>query len=58
VHQHCLSATYATRLLRSGVDLKSVQKLLGHSFTGIDCAISKTESKKPRLKINAVKFGA
>jgi integrase len=57
-HPHRFRATYATRLLQNGVDLKTVQKLLGHkSLESTMRYLSKAESPKVRAKVNAVKFG-
>jgi integrase len=57
-HPHRFRATYATRLLQDGLDLKSVQKLLGHkSLESTMRYLAKAESKKVREKVNAVKFG-
>ena len=37
---HCFRSTYATTLLRSGVDLRTVQAMMGHSESRIDHALS------------------
>jgi integrase/recombinase XerD len=58
-HPHKFRATYATRLLQNGVDLKTVQKLLGHrDIESTMRYLARAESKKVREKVNAVKFGA
>lgn len=58
-HPHKFRATYATMLLQSGVDLKTVQKLLGHkNLESTMRYLAKAESPKVRAKVNAVKFGA
>jgi integrase len=58
-HPHRFRATYATRLLQNGVDLKTVQKLLGHkNLESTMRYLAKAESPKVRAKVNAVKFGA
>jgi integrase len=58
-HPHRFRATYATRLLQNGVDLKTVQKLLGHrDIESTMRYLARAESKKVREKVNAVKFGA
>jgi integrase/recombinase XerD len=58
-HPHRFRATYATRLLQNGIDLKTVQKLLGHkNLESTMRYLAKAESPKVRAKVNAVKFGA
>jgi integrase/recombinase XerD len=58
-HPHKFRATFATRCLQSGIDLKTVQKLLGHrDIESTMRYLAKAESKKVREKVNAVKFGA
>ncbi len=58
-HPHRFRATYATRLLQNGVDLKTVQKLLGHrDIESTMRYLARAESKMVRQKVNAVKFGA
>jgi integrase len=58
-HPHRFRATYATRLLQNSVDLKTVQKLLGHkNLESTMRYLAKAESPKVRAKVNAVKFGA
>ena len=51
-------ATFATTLLQSGVDLKTVQKLLGHkNLESTMRYLAKAESPKVRAKVNAVWAG-
>jgi integrase len=58
-HPHRFRATYATRCLQNGIDLKTVQKLLGHkNLESTMRYLAKAESPKVREKVNAVKFGA
>jgi len=58
-HPHRFRATYATRLLQNGIDLKTVQKLLGHrDIESTMRYLARAESKAVRQKVNAVKFGA
>ena len=52
---HKFRATYATRLLQSGVDLKTVQKLLGHkNLESTMRYLARAESSAVRTKVNAV----
>jgi integrase/recombinase XerD len=53
-HPHGFRTTYATKLLQSGVDLKTVQKLLGHkNLESTMRYLAKAESSAVRLKVNA-----
>jgi integrase/recombinase XerD len=53
-HPHKFRATFATTLLQSGVDLKTVQKLLGHKdLESTMRYLSRAESKKTRAAVNA-----
>jgi len=57
VHPHGFRRTYATKLLSSGVDLKTVQKLCG--WRTIESAmryLAKAQSKQVRKQVNEV-FG-
>ena len=57
-HPHKFRATFATTLLHSGVDLKTVQKLLGHkNLESTMRYLAKAESHKVRAKVNAVWAG-
>jgi len=49
--------TYATKLLQSGIDLKTVQKLLGHkNLESTMRYLAKAESPKVRLLVDAVQW--
>jgi integrase len=54
-HPHKFRATYATRLLQAGVDLKTVQKLLGHkNLESTMRYLARAESNTVRAKMDAV----
>lgn len=54
-HPHRFRATYATRLLQAGVDLKTVQKLLGHkNLESTMRYLAKAQSHAVRAKVDAV----
>lgn len=54
-HAHKFRATFATRDLQNGIDLKTVQKLLGHrDIESTMRYLARAESKKVREKVNAV----
>ena len=54
-HPHKFRATFATRNLQNGLDLKTVQALLGHrDIASTMRYLAKAESKKIRAKVNAV----
>jgi integrase/recombinase XerD len=54
-HPHKFRSTYATRLLQSGVDLKTVQKLLGHkNLESTMRYLAKAQSQEVRAKMDAV----
>jgi integrase len=54
-HPHKFRASYATKLLQSGVDLKTVQKLLGHkNLESTMRYLAKAQSHKVRAKVDAV----
>jgi len=54
-HPHKFRATYATRLLQSGIDLKTVQRLLGHkNLESTMRYLAKAESKTVRAKVDSV----
>ena len=53
-HPHKFRATFATRLLQSGVDLKTVQKLGGwKNLESVMRYLARAESSAVRLKVNA-----
>jgi integrase/recombinase XerD len=54
-HPHKFRAHYATTLLQSGVDLKTVQKLLGHrALESTMRYLAKAESHHIRAKVNKI----
>jgi len=54
-HPHKFRATFATRSLQGGMDLKTVQKLLGHkNLESTMRYLAKAESHKVRAKVNAI----
>src|SRR5664280_496593 len=54
-HPHKFRATYATPLLRAGVDLKTVQKLLGHkNLESTMRYLARAESGKVRARVDAI----
>jgi integrase/recombinase XerD len=56
-HPHKFRATYCTKLLQSGIDLKTVQKLMGHkTIESTMRYLAKAESKRVRAKVNAVQW--
>jgi len=57
-HPHKFRATYATKLLQSAVDLKTVQKLLGHKTVESTMRyLAKAKSREVRAKVNAIWSG-
>jgi integrase/recombinase XerD len=56
-HPHKFRATYATTLLQNGMDLKTVQKLLGHkNLESTMRYLARAQSKQVRQKVNDI-FG-
>ena len=54
-HPHKFRATYATKLLQSGIDLKTVQKLLGHkNLESTMRYLARAESSTVRAKVDSV----
>jgi len=54
-HPHKFRATYATKLLQSAVDLKTVQKLLGHKTVESTMRyLAKAKSHEVRAKVDAI----
>jgi site-specific recombinase XerD len=54
-HSHRFRATFATTLLQNSVDLKTIQKLLGHkNLESTMRYLAKAESPKVRARVNAV----
>lgn len=54
-YPHKFRATYATKLLQSGVDLKTVQKLLGHkNLESTMWYLAKAQSAEVRAKLNTI----
>jgi integrase/recombinase XerD len=52
---HKFRATYATKLLQSGIDLKTVQKLLGHK--NLECTmryLAKAQTAVVKKQVDAV----
>lgn len=57
-YPHKFRATFATRLLQNGIDLVTVQKLLGHKDLASTMRyLRRAESTKVRAKVNAVWAG-
>jgi integrase len=57
-HPHKFRSNYATKLLQSGVDLKTVQKLLGHkSLESTMRYLAKATSHEVRAKVDAIWSG-
>ena len=56
-HPHKFRGTYCTKLLQSGIDLKTVQKLMGHkTIESTMRYLAKAESKKVKAKVDAVQW--
>lgn len=56
-HPHKFRATYCTKLLQSGIDLKTVQKLMGHkTIESTMRYLAKAESHKVKAKVDAVQW--
>jgi integrase/recombinase XerD len=56
-HPHKFRATYCTKLLQSGIDLKTVQKLMGHkTIESTMRYLAKAESQKVKAKVDAVQW--
>jgi hypothetical protein len=56
-HPHRFRATYCTKLLQSGIDLKTVQKLMGHkTIESTMRYLAKAESHKVKAKVDAVQW--
>jgi integrase/recombinase XerD len=56
-YPHKFRATYATALLQNGMDLKTVQKLLGHkNLESTMRYLARAQSKQVRQKVNDI-FG-
>lgn len=56
-YPHKFRGTYCTKLLQSGIDLKTVQKLMGHkTIESTMRYLAKAESKKVRAKVDAVQW--
>jgi len=54
-HPHKFRATYATKLLQNGVDLKTVQKLLGHkNLESTMRYLAKAKSHEVKKKLDAI----
>ena len=56
-HPHKFRATYCTKLLQSGIDLKTVQKLMGHkTIESTMRYLAKAESHLVKAKVDAVQW--
>jgi integrase/recombinase XerD len=56
-HPHKFRATYCTKLLQSGIDLKTVQKLMGHkTIESTMRYLAKAESHKVKARVDAVQW--
>jgi len=54
-HPHKFRSTFATTLLQAGVDLKTVQKLLGHKdLESTMRYFARAESGKVRARVDAI----
>jgi integrase len=54
-HPHKFRATFATTLLQGGMDLKTVQKLLGHkNLESTMRYLAKAQSAEVRVKVNLI----
>jgi integrase/recombinase XerD len=56
-HPHKFRATYCTKLLQSGIDLKTVQKLMGHkTIESTMRYLAKAQSHLVKAKVDAVQW--
>lgn len=56
-HPHKFRATYCTKLLQSGIDLKTVQKLMGHkTIESTMRYLAKAQSHVVKAKVDAVEW--
>jgi integrase len=56
-HPHKFRATYCTKLLQSGIDLKTVQKLMGHkTIESTMRYLAKAQSHVVKAKVDAVQW--
>jgi integrase/recombinase XerD len=54
-HPHKFRSTFATRLLQGGMDLKTVQKLLGHkNLESTMRYLARAETKAVKAKVDAI----
>lgn len=57
IHPHCLRHTFATTLLDTGSDLKTVQSLMGHAqISSTEVYLHTTDDRKVEA-VNSLKFG-
>ena len=56
-HPHKFRATYCTKLLQSGIDLKTVQKLMGHkTIESTMRYLAKAQTHVVKAKVDAVQW--
>ncbi len=54
LHPHCLRHSYATNLLREGVDLETIRDLMGHSDISVTGRYLATDSSRKRKAVESL----